>query len=188
MRADDREKWDARYLSGWQADKPPAEVLNQNLNLLPSGGKALDLACGTGTNALALARAGLDVHAWDISGVALDILQQRAMSAGLHITTQQRDVTTHPPEMNSFDVIVISRFLERRLAAPLVMALKSGGRLFYQTWTLNKPPQIGPSNPDYLLTPNELLNLFRGLTVLFYREGFIPADPCYGEALLVAQR
>lgn len=188
MRADDRDKWDARYRSGLYADSQPAEVLRQNLDLLPSGGKALDLACGTGANALLLARAGLEVHAWDISGIALDILQNRSVSDGFHITTQLRDVIAHPPEMNSFDVIVVSRFLERGLAATIMAALNPGGRLFYQTWTQNKPPQVGPSNPAYLLAPNELSGLFRGLTVLFYREGLRPTDSGYGEALLVAQR
>lgn len=188
MPADDCDKWDARYRSRFHADNQPAEVLKQNLDLLPSGGKALDLACGMGANALLLARAGLEVHAWDISGMALEALQVRAASDGIQINTEQRDVITHPPKINTFDVIVVSRFLERGLAAAIMSALNPAGRLFYQTWTQNKPPQIGPTNPAYLLAPNELIGLFRDLTVLYYREGIRPADTGYGEALLVAQR
>jgi len=46
--------------------------LTQNQHLLPSQGTALDLACGQGGNSQLLAKAGLDVLAWDSSAVAIE--------------------------------------------------------------------------------------------------------------------
>ena len=63
-------KWDAIYQRPTQ-EPQAAEVLRENRFLLPVSGRALDLACGLGGNALFMAAAGLNVDAWDISGTAL---------------------------------------------------------------------------------------------------------------------
>jgi len=69
-----------------------------------------------------------------------------------------RDVVSRPPEPESADVIVVSRFLQRSLCSKLCDALRPNGVLFYQTFT------SGLSNPDYLLKENELPELFASLT------------------------
>ena len=66
----DQARWDQRYADAL-APNPPARVLTDNLHLLPAEGDALELACGLGGNALALAGAGLRTQAWDLSPVAL---------------------------------------------------------------------------------------------------------------------
>ena len=73
------------------------------------------------------------------------------MKAGLRIETRACNVITDPPKTESFDVIVVSRFLERRLFPYLAAALKPQGLLFYQTFTAVKAKDAGPNNPDYLL-------------------------------------
>jgi tellurite methyltransferase len=75
-------KWDQRYLCS-DRFPPPVPVLSQNLHLLPSRGRALDLACGLGANALLLAEQGLEVVAWDLSPVAIERLRREAESRGL---------------------------------------------------------------------------------------------------------
>ncbi|PUD99067.1 MAG: hypothetical protein C3L24_11545, partial [Candidatus Sedimenticola endophacoides] len=62
-------RWDRRHGEA-QGPGQVAEVLRQNLHLLPPWGRALDLACGRGANALLMARQGLRVSAWDLSPVA----------------------------------------------------------------------------------------------------------------------
>lgn len=166
-----QKKWDDTYrkLEG----KPISEscwVLRNHTHLLPAQGKCLDLACGRGANALLLAECGLESHAWDISPVALEAVEEKALSKSLKINTLQRNVEQHPPEIHSFDVIVVSQFLHRPSCADLVKALKPGGLLFYQTYHQHKLNSKGPSNEKFLLQPQELLSLFSDLEVVLYRE------------------
>ncbi len=165
-------KWDRIYssLPESESESEPSAVLAENAHLLPPGGDALDLACGLGGNALFLARRGFKARAWDISTVAVNVLTSRALSLGLDIDAQARDVETEPFPVEAFDVIVVSRFLVRPLARPILHSLKPGGLLFYQTYVRDKPNPQGPSNPDYLLAENELLSLFTGMRLLVYRE------------------
>ena len=59
-------KWDEIY-SLASASPVACTLLSEHKYLLPTEGKALDLACGLGGNALMLAASGLSVEAWDIS-------------------------------------------------------------------------------------------------------------------------
>ncbi len=191
MAAAEREKWNAIYADKAAADVKAAWVLQQHRWLLPAGGRALDLACGRGGNALLMAAQGLETEAWDISDTAIRQLQQRAAHSGLRLTAEQRDVTARPPAGNSFDVIVISRFLERQLLPVLPAALRPSGLLFYQSFVKEKTRQVGPSNPDYLLGPNELLRAFADLHLIYYLEAGTTGNPAEGqrnEAMLIAQR
>jgi SAM-dependent methyltransferase len=174
-----RDKWDRLHADAPDAEPTPPLALAENAHLLPAAGTALDLACGAGGAALFLARRGLDVTAWDISPIAVARLRERAARAGLAIQAETRDAETEAFPRAAFDAIVVSRFLARPLAAPIVDSLKPGGLLFYQTFVRDKLSSQGPSNPDYLLAPNELLRLFGDLRTVFYRE-----DSRYGDLSL----
>ncbi len=163
-------KWDTRYRDTHRSASSVAAVLQQNQQRLPNTGKALDLAAGLGANALFLAEKGLEVHAWDISAVAIERLNTVAQQQGLTVHTQTRDCVASPPEAESFDLIIVSRFLERTLCPAISAALKPGGLLFYQTYTLAKKGHEGPNNPHFLLAKEELLVLFNELEVLSYAE------------------
>jgi SAM-dependent methyltransferase len=168
-----------------------ARVLADFEHLLPATGRALDLACGTGGNALLLAQHGLETWAWDISDTAVTQLQALARDSNAGITVQQRDVVCLPPDPGSFDVIVVSRFLDRDLIPAICRALREHGLIFYQTFTREKPPGCGPGNPDYLLEVNELLFLFKSLRIIYYREDGNIGDTARGfrnEAMLIAQK
>ncbi|HEY0720907.1 MAG TPA: methyltransferase domain-containing protein [Gammaproteobacteria bacterium] len=179
------DKWNARYRSGSSELAVAAQVVRDNLHLLPAGGRALDLAAGLGGNALLLARRGFDTHAWDISEIAMAQLQQQAAQQQQTIHCLARDIVAQPPEANSFDLIVVSRFLDRTLCPPAITAaLKPGGLLFYQTWSVDSSG--GPGNPAYRLQRNELLRLFAGLEIILYREEGI-MTPSAGEAMLIAR-
>ncbi len=81
----DRDKWDARYRQGsYRARTHPTELLAEWLPRLPRG-RALDVACGAGRNALYLAEAGYEVDAIDISSVALDRLREAAQTRGVEV-------------------------------------------------------------------------------------------------------
>lgn len=96
-----------------------------------------------------------------------------------------------PPTPDSFDVIVVSRFLERALCPAIAAALRPGGLLFYQTFVRDDVGAHGPANPAYRLERNELLRLFPQLTLRLYREEGRVGDVTRGvrdEAWLIAQR
>ena len=185
-----RRKWDTRYRETDRLPEPAA-VLAENRHLLPIKGRALDLACGLGSSALLLARAGLDVFAWDLSPVAIATLKARAAAEGLSVQAEVHDVQIDPPEPESFDVILVSHFLERDLTPSIAAALTAGGLLFYQTFTRESVTGQGPDNPAYRLDRNELLRLFPGLIVCYYREEGRVGDLTRGtrdSAQLVVQR
>lgn len=184
-------KWNVRYAYSGEPIPAPAQVLSQGERWLAEIDKsaaghasmlvpsALDLACGRAGNGHWLAQRGYQVSAWDISERVIEEIRSR--EPGLLHEVAVRDISAHPPEVNSFDVIVVSRFLDRGICTAIAAALKPGGILFYQTFT------HGLSNPDYLLKPNELLSLFSDLEILEYHE---PEPDARGkaEARLVARR
>ncbi len=182
-------KWDGIYQN--TSYSIPADVLVENSFLLPKSGSALDLASGLGANALFLAEQGLSVHAWDISLVALNKLQQIATQKGLAVAIKQVFIEISALPKNSFDVIVLSRFLDRSLCNAIMECLKPDGLLFYQTYVREKIASNGPKNPDFLLARNELLTLFKPLKVVVYRENSLVGDIECGErneALFVGQK
>ena len=166
-------------------------MLQNYSHLLPSQGQALDLACGLGGNAIHLAKSGLSVDAWDISPVAIGILDKHTKSEKLLIQADVRDVLNQPPKADWYDVIIVSYFLERSLVESIYAALRPNGLLFYQTFTRTKITEAGPNNPHFLLSDNELLKLFSGLQILVYREEGRVGDIKKGlrnEALFVGQK
>lgn len=187
----DAEKWNAIYQAGGHDRQQPARVLQDHAHLLPAQGQALDLACGTGANALFLAQHGLQTAAWDISEQAIERLESRAADRDLRITTRVCDVTHTPPLPETFDVIVVSYFLERDLMPDIIHALRKNGLLYYQTFIRERISDTGPSNPAYRLAPNELLRLCRDLHLVFYHEEGKTGNTGEGfrdEAMLIGQR
>ncbi|QJD29137.1 class I SAM-dependent methyltransferase [Methylococcus geothermalis] len=187
-----REKWNRIYRD-WNGPFPAAAtVLSENAHLLPlAGGQALDLACGLGGNAVFLARRGFEVDAVDISEAGIHALGNIARKEALAIQARVADVTEIHWPAERYDVIVVSRFLERALAPAIVGALKPGGLLFYQTFVETKSSLSGPSNPRFLLRDNELVRLFGGLLIRYYRDETRTGNPNAGqrdEAFLIAQR
>jgi tellurite methyltransferase len=186
-----RDKWDRIYSQDEPGKQAPAPVLAENAFLLPPIGTALDLASGLGANAIFLAEYGLTVTALDISSAAIEKLNAYADRRRLAVYAGQEAVTPAALPSSAYDVIVISRFLDRSLKDAIIEALKPGGLLFYQTYTRLKVAAEGPNNPDYLLETNELLDLFSPLRTVFYRENAAIGDIRQGlrnEAQFIGQK
>ena len=164
-----KEKWNQIYRAN-NSEKPATSVMVEHVFLLPDSGVALDIACGLGANACFLAKQGLATTAWDISEVAIAKLQQIALSKALPVTPEVHEITQNSFSENSFDVIIISQFLDRSLSDGIISALKPGGLLFYQTFNRDKIDSYGPNNPEFLLANNELLTMFAPLKLIFYQE------------------
>ena len=186
-------KWDVRYSDAQVGRDRACLALTENLHLLPKDGVALDWACGLAANALCLAQYGLNVDAWDLSPIVVEKVQRYAKQSALPIRCSVRDVIVNPPHADQYDAIVVAYFLWRPLFPHLIVALKPGGLLFYQTFTQEKVdgPDSGPSNPDFCLKPAELLSLCSELEVLVYREEIDQGDLALGlrnQAMIVARR
>lgn len=190
MKDNNKNKWENHYQSCTDNFPSAAEVLSINQHLLPKKAIALDLACGRGANAICLAENNLNTHAWDISSSALELLVKQAKKKSLTINTETRDVSANPPNANSFDIVVVSRFLDRSIIDAIKSAVKRNGLIFYQTFTKEKVNTSGPSNPEYLLDKNELLHFFDDWNILFYKEEGLTGNINLGsrnQAMIVAQ-
>lgn len=142
--------------------------------LIRSGGTVLDLACGSGRNARWLAQQGWSVEAVDRNAGALAEMQ------GINrVATQQADLEADPWPYpgRTFDGIIVCRYLHRPLFPQIATSLAEGGVLIYETFMIGQE-QIGrPHNPEFLLRPNELLQVYEGiLQVELFEQGCI-AEP-----------
>jgi 2-polyprenyl-3-methyl-5-hydroxy-6-metoxy-1,4-benzoquinol methylase len=173
-------KWNHIYNQSNPVYSPATQVLIENDFLLPTTGMALDLASGWGANAIFLAQRGLAVTALDISFVAIDKLTTYAKQQGLKINARQEKIVPESFTKSHFDVIVVSRFLDRTLSDAIIGSLKPNGLLFYQTFTQEKIYSKSPNNPNYLLASGALLALFSGLKLVFYRENASIGEPLFG--------
>jgi SAM-dependent methyltransferase len=169
MADEDRKRWDEKHAGSHEGSEPSAflkYILEQDAwPLIP--GLALDVAAGKGRNAAFLSAKGFDVEGIDVSEVALDAARRRAPRA----TFAQGDLDEMELGGNRYDLIVNFNFLSRALIPKIKRALKPGGHIVFETYLIDQRTLGHPRNPDYLLLHNELLDLFRGFRVLFYREG-----------------
>ena len=169
----DQNRWDERFRrKGFALGREPNPFLKTHLRRV-SGGKALDIASGEGRNAVFLARQGFDVDAVDISEKGLQKTRQLAREMGVRVRTIQADLDTYPIEEDRYDLIANFYFLRRSLLRRLKRGLHQGGKIIFETYTLEHRALgvEGPRQARYFLKPNELLRLFKDFRVLFYREG-----------------
>ena len=193
MSAAERDKWDARYRDGAYEDRThPTALLAEWLPRLPRG-RALDVACGAGRNALHLAANGFTVTALDISTVALARGRRAAAERGLDIDWRcvdlDDDVTSVLP-VDRYDLIVWVRYVHRTLLPHLVARLDIGGTLLCEQHLAAAAPVAGPANAEFRLTPGELARGAADLDVLHSYEGLVvdPDDRRVALAQLVARR
>lgn len=188
---DKKQRWNQRYQDKAQTEQSPAFVLRANLALLRCQGKALDLACGLGGNAIFLAKLGYQVTAVDYSEVALAKLSAYAETNNLSIKTVLLDFENSEFDFHEFDVVIVSYYLQRDLFPKIFSALNLNGLLFYQTFSGTPKEGAGPQNPVFRLKRGELLSLCSRHSILYYRED---PDSCRGpeclcgESMIIVQK
>ena len=178
MATSDRDRWDAKYAGKpVPALSPPDDWLRQHAGPLIVG-KALDLACGLGHNAIWLAQQGWHVDAVDISPVGLALASRVAEQVGcLAVSWIAADLDTFEPGEGRYDLITVFRFLDRqRLPQLIETALRPGGILIYETFSLGQlsRPDNHLKSPQFALEPGELPTLFPRLTVMATEEIDLP--------------
>jgi len=170
---EDQKRWDRKYGERkFDPSQGASTILKKHIRLFTRG-KALDLAAGEGRNSIFLAEHGFDVEAVDISRTALNRAKRSALSRGVRMKTVAADLDTYAIPREEYDLILAFYFLDRRLISKIKRGLKKDGMVVFETHTTDQRDMTagGPSKTKYLLKPNELLRLFQGFHILFYREG-----------------
>lgn len=169
---EDISRWDEKYRpSNPNPSFDPDPLLTEYNSLLKPGGRSLDMACGVGQNALFLSRLGYQSYAVDGSLVGLRYLREQADLTGLQIHPFTADLDQWTPPIDTFDLIVVIRFLNRALFRDIIDSLRPGGLLIYKTLNMNFLKLRPETRPEYLLGPRELGRAFSGLTCVATNEG-----------------
>ena len=154
-------------------------------------GLVVDVACGEGRHAQALAARGIPVVGVDRDETRLRALAQRARDNNWPIRVLRADLEASPSPPwppASCGALLVFRYLHRPLCAALAASLRPGGLLIYETFTTaQRELGQGPRNPAFLLEPGELPRLFPALEVLESWEGIWPSPPRAAVARLVAR-
>jgi SAM-dependent methyltransferase len=169
----DRKKWEELYATGARPDRPPSAWVLETLRRLPNDGLVADIAGGSGRHARHVARPERPVVLADFIFDAVT----RARAANTAIEGVVTDVTMLPFRAGSFGTVLVTYFLNRLLIADLIGLLAPNGYLVYETYTLDHLDLVrrglarGPSTAEFLLRPQELLELVKPLEVVEYWEG-----------------
>ncbi len=138
--------------------------------LVAIGGRVLDLACGGGRHGRLFLESGHPVTFLDrdLSGVADLRGDDRAELIEADIENGPWLLAGRP-----FGGIVVTNYLWRPLFPQIAAALAPGGVLIYETFMRGNERFGKPSNPDFLLRPDELFDWCReaGLTVRAFEQG-----------------
>lgn len=138
--------------------------------LIRPGGRVLDVACGSGRHLRYLRGLGYRVLGVDRDASALAELQ------GIDgVEAVVADIESGPwsPPGGAFDAVVVANYLHRPLLPRLVEALAPGGVLIYETFAEGNERYGRPTNPDFLLRRNELLERFGSLSVIAFEQGVV---------------
>jgi SAM-dependent methyltransferase len=165
--------WNERYRSSqrvWSGNPNP-QLVAEAADISP--GRALDVGCGEGADAIWLARKGWAVVATDISSVAIERGEQHARdtdpAASARIEWRQADLLTQPPEPGSFDLVSV-QFMQlppeprTRLFSALAASVRAGGTLLIVghhpsdlTTGVPRPPM-----PELFYSSDEIAGLLDG--------------------------
>ena len=118
-----------------------------------------------------LARAGFRTFGVDLKWEAVRDAISAASAEGVAVLGWCADLTRSPLPGDRFDLIVVTRYLHRDLFPTLRAAVTPSGVILYETFTVaQRAHRRGPTSPDHLLEPGELLRLFDGFEVVCYEE------------------
>ena len=156
----DRKRWEERYGAGAHRESEPVALLEEGLAFAQRTGRALDVACGRGRHAIALARRGYEVDALDISPAALACAKERAGDLPIH--WREADLDHAELESGVYCLVVCVDFTDAGLGPRLLSALAAGGLMVFRA----RPRSLCRFGPN----PGEAAEWFAPLETLVHRE------------------
>ena len=188
----DAHDWDTRYAATetmWSVD-PNAFLVSRIKGLKP--GRALDLGCGEGRNALWLAEERWGVSAVDFSQVAVDRGRDWAKERGLSVDFQVADLIEFAPESESFDLVIVF-YLQlphdevRQVLGHAAEALAPGGTLLVVAHDVENLEHGfgGPPTSEVLYTSDLVNQAIAGLEIVESGQVIRPISTPDGERTAV---
>lgn len=154
---------------------PPSDWIVRWSHLVPPRGSVLDVACGSGRHLRWFAERGHSV-----TGVDIQIPDFSDFSDLPETRLVQADIENQPwpfAETALFDAVVVTNYLHRPLFPLLLQSLKPNGVLLYETFAEGNAEFGRPRRPEFLLQPNELLQVCAGMHIIAYENGYLPNPP-----------
>lgn len=174
----DRARWDARFADQRAELDRASPHLCAHVGEL-RGERVLDVACGSGANAVWLAERGFAVTGVDISAVGLARLEQRAAARAVRIRTAAVDLD-EPAALAALEPHDSAVVLRYKPPAPLWPQLADrlvpGGRLLVATFNLDHA-RAHSGHARFWLAPGELLAIDPRFAVLRYEDGSRQGSP-----------
>jgi SAM-dependent methyltransferase len=167
----DRRRWDEQHASLEPASvgavEPPG-VFAAYVEVFPTTGRALDLACGRGLGTVWLARRGLEVLGLDISPVAIAQARDLAQRSGVgdRCRFETADFDDGLPAGPPVDVILCHKFRDRSLDRAIIARLAPGGLL-----AIAVLGEVGAAPGPYRAVAGELAAAFAELDLVAAGEG-----------------
>lgn len=166
MAEEDRRKWDTRHAEYGPAPVTqisPPPVFADMEGLIPTEGRALELASGPGRAGVWLANRGLDYLGVDVSPVAIEVARRLALSSGMadRCRFEVHDLDNGLPDGPPADLVFIYLFRDSRLDRAVIDRLAPGGIL--ATACLS---EVGAGPGQFRAKPGELIKAFSSLDIL----------------------
>jgi tellurite methyltransferase len=167
---------------------PASTLLKQHISLFTKTGKpVLDLACGSGRNGLHLLAQDIpvifaDKNSQALAGIAANSQVKRSQCWQVDFETGEQQLLP-----NSYQAIMVFRYLHRPLISQLKQAVCAGGIVIYETFTTDNRQFGRPHRDAFLLQPGELKQLFSDWQCLHYFEG-IKSEPDRAIAQIVCRK
>lgn len=147
----------------------PSLWVTKHAALIKSGGRVLDLACGSSRHAIWLVQQGYQVDAIDRDALAVASMSN---INNVHVHIADLEAAEAYTFNHQYDGIIVSRYLYRPLLKTLAAILNPGGVLIYETFMLGNERLGKPSNPHFLLRQDELLEVYSpALNIIAFEQG-----------------
>ena len=153
----------------------PSPWVTRFLGGAKPGGTVLDVACGAGRHLRMALEKGFSV-----TGIDRDLSRVEDIAGRNDVGLIEADLESghgFPLKDMAYDAVIVTNYLWRPILGEIVGCVAEDGILVYETFALGQEKRGKPSNPDFLLKPNELLEAaVPHLAVVAYEHGVSAGD------------
>ncbi|MBD9732645.1 class I SAM-dependent methyltransferase [Streptomyces sp. H28] len=171
----DAQHWEQMYRSRDHvfSGEPNPVLVGEVGGMAP--GRALDVGCGEGADAVWLARRGWQVTAVDVSATALQRAAAAAPDVRDRVSWEQADLAVTPLPAQGFDLVSVHYFPLRRQPGHtalhhLLDAVAPGGTLLFTTHAREDLTASGDFDPDDYHQPDDIAPLLGGAWKILVNE------------------